>query len=108
MPVEEGIRTTTDVNNCDEADFSDDGELDEMLATEAEKVNQKASLSTNQRARAEKNKLKALALRKARLQAAPYSKENDAGKLKRKEDKKLVDGGGGFFHHLPLGLCYPY
>jgi len=77
----------------DEANFSDDdGELDDMLAMEAkEGTIQKVLLSNDQKTRAEKNKLKALALRKARLQAAPYSKE------KRKEDKKLVDGGGGFF-----------
>ena len=57
-----------------EVDFTDDdGELDEMLATEA-KSSQKVSLSNDQKARSEKNKLKALALRKARLQAAPYSK----------------------------------
>ena len=42
-------------------------------------------------------KLKALALRKARLQAAPYAKDGNVEKQKRKEDKKLVDGGGGFF-----------
>ena len=101
MPGEEDIATSVQELDKDgnEADFSDDdGELDEMLATKAEEVSsQKALLSNDQKARAEKNKLKALALRKARLQAAPYSKEKDAGKPKRKEDKKLVDGGGGFF-----------
>lgn len=104
MPGEEGSSyMTTDVQEQgkggDEADFSDDdGELDEMLATEAEEVrSQKALLSNDQKARAEKNKLKALALRKARLQAAPYNKEKNVDKPKRKEDKKLVDGGGGFF-----------
>ena len=102
MPGEEDIATSVQELDKDgnEADFSDDdGELDEMLATEAEEVSssQKALLSNDQKARAEKNKLKALALKKARLQAAPYNKEKDAGKPKRKEDKKLVDGEGGFF-----------
>jgi len=106
MPGEEGGDITTRVQELDtedqEAGFSDDdGELDEMLANEAEEEvsSQKALLSKDQKARAEKNKLKALALRKARVQAAPYSKEKDhaGGKPKRKEDKKLVDGGGGFF-----------
>jgi len=49
------------------------------------------ALSQDQKARADRNRLKAVALRKARLQAAPYSKEA------RKKEKKLVDGGGGFF-----------
>ena len=77
----------------------DDGELGAMLAAEAEEKisSEKILLSNDQRARAEKNKLKALALRKARLQAAPYAKDGNVEKQKRKEDKKLVDGGGGFF-----------
>ena len=85
----------------DDPAFSDDddGELDAMLAAEAEEKisSEKILLSNDQRARAEKNKLKALALRKARLQAAPYAKDRNVEKQKRKEDKKLVDGGGGFF-----------
>ena len=85
----------------DDPAFSDDddGELDAMLAAESEEKisSEKILLSTDQRARAEKNKLKALALRKARLQAAPYAKDRNVEKQKRKEDKKLVDGGGGFF-----------
>ena len=59
MPREEGSGyTTTGVPELDksgvEADFSDgDGELDEMLATEAEEVSsQKALLSNDQKARA--------------------------------------------------------
>ena len=85
----------------DDPAFSDDddGELDAMLAAESEEKisSEKILLSNDQRARAEKNKLKALALRKARLQAAPYAKDRNVEKQKRKEDKKLVDGGGGFF-----------
>jgi len=96
MPGEEDssyMKTEEPDKGGDETNFSDDdGELDDMLAMEAkEGTIQKVLLSNDQKTRAEKNKLKALALRKARLQAAPYSKE------KRKEDKKLVDGGGGFF-----------
>jgi len=83
----------------DDPAFSDDddGELDAMLAAEEGISSEKILLSNDQRARAEKNKLKALALRKARLQAAPYAKDGNIEKQKRKEDKKLVDGGGGFF-----------
>ena len=68
----------------------DDTEIEEMLRAETNGEEEPA-LSQDQKARADRNRLKAVALRKARLQAAPYSKEA------RKKDKKLVDGGGGFF-----------
>jgi len=55
MLGEEGIATSVQELDKDgnEADFSDDdGELDEMLATEAEEVSsQKALLSNDQKAR---------------------------------------------------------
>merc|ERR1712083_1220270 len=48
-------------------------------------------------ARIEKNKLKALALKKSRLLAHPYQKSGDVVKASVVKEKKLVDGGGGFF-----------
>ena len=89
--VEGGI--AQDVVDQEELEFSDDdGAMLEMLNTEGEEV----ALSGAQKARAHKNKMKAVALKAARLQARPYQKEGGEG-WKRDKEKKLVDGGGGFF-----------
>ena len=61
--------------------------------TEAE---EKASMTKAERERSERNRMKALNLKKARLMAHPYSKNND-GKLHKSDQPKLVDSGGGFF-----------
>lgn len=63
--------------------------------------NLELTMNKAQKARAERNRLKALALKKARLLAQPYTagQERD-GKLASRQPqngKKLVDSGGGFF-----------
>ena len=86
-------------NNENEDPFNDDDDLDldELVgATETSDNSQNIELSVGQKARIEKNKLKALALKKSRLLAHPYNKSGGV-KASVVKDKKLVDGGGGFF-----------
>ena len=57
-------------------DFSDDDlEIEKALNSEAAVIGEDQGLSDAQKARTEKNKLKALTLKKARLQTRPYDKE---------------------------------
>jgi len=80
--------------------FSDDDQdFDELVGSlEESEAPDHDELSEGQKARMEKNKLKALALKKSRLLAHPYSKTgNTASKASIVKEKKLVDGGGGFF-----------
>merc|ERR1719244_1454686 len=55
------------------------------------------NLLMDKKTRIEKNKLKALALKKSRLQVHPYNKSDTKCKGSVLKEKKLVDGGGGFF-----------
>ena len=80
--------------------FQDDDDLDLqqlMCATDNEPVEPCHELTDGQKARIEKNKLKALALKKSRLQVHPYNKSDTKCKGSVLKEKKLVDGGGGFF-----------
>lgn len=83
--------------NEDPFNDDDDLDLDELVgATETSDNSQNIELSMGQKARIEKNKLKALALKKSRLLAHPYNKSGGV-KASVVKEKKLVDGGGGFF-----------
>ena len=88
-------------NGVDEDPFSDDDDFDleELVkTTETSDQSENVELSVGQKSRMEKNKLKALALKKSRLLAHPYQKSG--GEVKKAsvvKEKKLVDGGGGFF-----------
>jgi len=84
----------------EEDPFSDDDDFDlDTVATAAETCEKtpEVALTVGQLARIEKNKLKALALKKSRLLAHPYQKSGDVVKASVVKEKKLVDGGGGFF-----------
>jgi len=84
--------------------FDDDFDNDLLVAAEsneAKDVSQK--ISDSQKARAEKNRMKAIALKKARLSAQPYpdpKKKEDfltGEKVKETKETKLVDTNAGFF-----------
>jgi len=80
--------------------FGDDDDLDlnEVASTvETYEKSENVNLTANQLARIEKNKLKALALKKSRLLSHPYNKSGNVAKATVVKEKKLVDGGGGFF-----------
>ena len=88
----------TDDDLLDEFGDEDDSELNNMLDQIEETGSQSQSsqeLSQGQKDRMEKNKLKAVALKKSRLMANPYNKA--ATKSTVSKEKKLVDTGGGFF-----------
>jgi len=76
----------------------DDDELNDMLQEidSNPQVTDEEPLSQGQKNRMEKNKLKAVALKKARLMTNPYNSKTKAKGTVSKE-KKLVDTGGGFF-----------
>jgi len=91
MSLETSQEETEDPFSDDDQDFS------EIVGNiEDSDQSQSIELSVGQKARIEKNKLKALALKKSRLLAHPY---NNSGGTKASviKEKKLVDGGGGFF-----------
>jgi len=72
-------------------------EDDQALAS----ANANASMTVSQKARSDRNKIKAVMLKQARLKIHPYADNSvrsvTGEKLKKVKDKKLVDGGGGFF-----------
>jgi len=73
----------------------DDDDFNELLQETSEPV----ELSQGQIKRMEKNKLKAIALKKARLTSHPYNNSSSKTSVKATvtKEKKLVDSGGGFF-----------
>ncbi|TRY71992.1 hypothetical protein TCAL_03958 [Tigriopus californicus] len=89
--------------------FDDDDDLLEGVAVEEISVPNPTStppvpLTMSQKARMERNRLKAKSLKQARLMARPYannpgsSRDQVTGeKLIRVQEKKLVDSGAGFF-----------
>jgi len=85
--------------------FFDDGADDELLAAseDASASPKVTSMTTAQKSRSEKNRMKALALKKARLIANPYpnpkSKEDflTGEKITKEKETKLVDTNAGFF-----------
>ena len=77
----------------------DDDELHDMLQeidTNPQATTDEEPLSQGQKNRMEKNKLKAVALKKARLMTNPYNSKSKV-KASVSKEKKLVDSGGGFF-----------
>ena len=80
-------------------EFDDDDGLNDMLQELDDNSQQQVNneLSQGQKKRMEKNKLKALALKKAKLMAHPYNNKKLESKTTVSKEKKLVDGGGGFF-----------
>jgi hypothetical protein len=100
--------TSTEEEKASIFDDDDDEELlklvefDENPASTSETS---SGLSEGQKSRAEKNRLKALALRKARLTARPYPEpkkfvdplDEAAGSSSKKAETKLVDTNAGFF-----------
>ena len=98
----EGGRSIFDTDDLlDDFGDEDDADLNNMLEEieeESGSFSQPQSsqeLSQGQKARMEKNKLKAVALKKSRLMANPYNKA--ASKSTVSKEKKMVDSGGGFF-----------
>jgi len=82
--------------------FSDDEEFNDIIdsVTQDKELieNRTKGLTRFQKARIEKNKLKALTLKKSRLQVHPYSKtKTNEGFKSKTEETRLVDSGGGFF-----------
>ena len=93
-----GVRSIFDTDDLDDFGDQDDAELNDMLQDIEESNSQQPSsqeLSQAQKVRMEKNKLKAVALKKSRLMANPYNKA--ATKSAVSKEKRLVDSGGGFF-----------
>ena len=79
-------------------DFEDDDEdFNEMLLDLEGKSQASDELSQGQKSRMEKNKLKAIALKKARLMTNPYNHKNGEKKSTVSKEKKLIDSGAGFF-----------
>ena len=74
--------------------FSDEDVDDKDLNSIFDKMENETNLSEGQKSRMEKNKLKALALKKARLMSNPYDKNKPN---KKTQSTKLIDSGGGFF-----------
>ena len=69
---------------------------------EDEEKDTRSELTISQKARMEKNRLKALSLKQSRLQARPESstdkRDNVTGeKIVKVQEKKVVDSGAGFF-----------
>ena len=97
----EGGRSIFDTDDLlDDFGDEDDAELNNILEEIEESGSQSQpqcgqELSQGQKARMEKNKLKAVALKKSRLMANPYNKA--ATKSTVSKEKKMVDTGGGFF-----------
>ena len=77
-------------NFCEEEDVTDQ-DLNSVL----DKIENETNLSEGQKNRMQKNKLKALALKKARLLSNPYEKTKS--KKKSQTGTKVIDSGGGFF-----------
>merc|ERR1712110_814776 len=98
----EGGRSIFDTDDLlDDFGDEDDADLNNMLEEIEEESGSSSQpqssqeLSQGQKARMEKNKLKAVALKKSRLMANPYNKA--ATKSTVSKEKKMVDSGGGFF-----------
>lgn len=92
MSLDEGKEENDDPFSDDDQDFDDI-----VGNTNLSETQKNVELSEGQKARIEKNKLKALALKKSRLHAHPYNKNGSSAKSSVIKEKKLVDGGGGFF-----------
>eukprot|EP00095_Tigriopus_kingsejongensis_P010020 snap_masked-scaffold1048_size67263-processed-gene-0.16 protein:Tk10020 transcript:snap_masked-scaffold1048_size67263-processed-gene-0.16-mRNA-1 annotation:"dna repair protein complementing xp-a cells-like protein" len=78
---------------------------DDLLAVvESEAGPSSTSLTLSQKARMERNRMKALTLKQARLMARPYPEKKEAErnsvtgeKVVRVSEKKVIDSGAGFF-----------
>jgi len=85
------------------SDPFEDDDFDEFCEnlSEENSDNKKESLTVAQKARSDRNKIKALMLKQARVKTHPYADKPDRSitgeTVKKSKDKKLVDGGGGFF-----------
>ena len=84
--------------------FDDEGDALLTAIKTEEPSTSSSTLSASQKARMEKNRLKAVSLKHARLLAHPYQKnssskseENPLEKKVCEREKKLVDSGAGFF-----------
>jgi len=75
--------------------FCDDDVDDKELNSIFDKIENETNLSEGQKSRMEKNKLKALALKKARLLSNPYDKNKPS--KKSQTAPRMIDTGGGFF-----------
>jgi len=88
-----------------EDDFFNDGADDDLLAASEDTNPKVTSMTAAQKSRAERNRMKAVALKKARLIANPYpnpkSKEDfekvTGEKINKEKETKLVDTNAGFF-----------
>jgi hypothetical protein len=83
--------------------FDDVDDHEFLLAAESLEETSSSQMTEVQKARAEKNRLKALSLKKARLTARPYPEPKkhvdplDEGKKSSQHETKLVDTNAGFF-----------
>ena len=85
-----------DINDDkDSENFFEEDVTDQDLNSVLDKIENETDLSEGQKARMQKNKLKALALKKARLLSNPYDKEKS--KKRSQTGTKVIDSGGGFF-----------
>ena len=75
--------------------FCEEDVTDHELNSVLDKIENETDLSEGLKARMEKNKLKALALKKARLLSNPYDKNKS--KKRSQTGTKVIDSGGGFF-----------
>lgn len=83
-------------NHQDEDEFSDGDDFELLTAIqEQEKEGKGGSKMTEaEKARAERNRLKAISLKKSRLRSHPFSKDD---KKMPSRQARVVDSGGGFF-----------
>jgi len=90
---------TTNKQNGEE-EFSDDDGFEETISSlqsETEKSGKGSLMTAAERERAERNRMKAISLKKSRLMTHPYSKSGGGRGFAGSEQPKLVDSGGGFF-----------
>jgi len=91
-----------------EALFEDDADFEKACNSFKSNVcshedRPKTPMTLVQKSRSEKNRLKALKLKQARLQAHPYGQDKSPGKtvtgekILRVQEKKVIDSGAGFF-----------
>jgi len=88
------IDVTKEQLDDDEFSDKDDADLlDAVKETEMDHIGEE--ISRAQRARAERNRLKAISLKKSRLRSHPFNKEDK--KISSQQQPRIVDSGGGFF-----------
>jgi len=83
-------------NQEDDFNFSDDDDFAIAIEESSNETGEKRVLSQSEKDRAERNRLKALTLKKSRVLSHPYLKNKESNVNTHKAPKQ-VDTGGGFF-----------